>query len=255
MTCPNCGANFDMNGDLDFGVCNFCGTKIAVEKTIVEHRGSVSVKGVADVDAILDRASLFLEDGNFDDALRYCEKALDIDPRNPEAYILKLMAQKRCKTRSQLGAGEKPLHTYANFSKAFRFATPELEIELDQYDRQTVEHFKEQKKRRKADLEDLIEENNQLQQKRNSFLWKYHSVFVPIVIVLGALCVLLSIAFKKYVFTAFSLIVSAALLVLLYYFNHQGDETLAQQNSMEAHVQDEVKAYKAWVTEMEKEVP
>ena len=255
MTCPNCGANFDMNGDLEFGVCNFCGTKIAVEKTIVEHRGSVSVKGVAGVDAILDRASLFLEDGNFDDALRYCEKALDIDPRNPEAYVLKLMAQKHCKTRSQLGMGRKPLHTYASFAKAFRFATPELEQELDAYDKKTTEAYKEEKKRRKADLEDLIEENNELQSKRNSFLWKYYRIFMPLVIVFGGIFIIGSILVRNYIALTVSAITVVTLMILLICYNHKVEETLLKQTMMINKTDSEIQNYKDWVAGMEKEVP
>lgn len=46
-----------------------------------------------DIAPLLKRAFIFLEDGNWKDADEYCERVLDIDPENAQAYLGKLMAE------------------------------------------------------------------------------------------------------------------------------------------------------------------
>lgn len=54
---------------------------------------TVVVSENANVAPLLERVFLFLEDGKWQDANIYCEKVLDIDPKNAEAYVGKLMAE------------------------------------------------------------------------------------------------------------------------------------------------------------------
>ena len=187
MTCPNCGANFDMNGDLDFGVCNFCGTKIAVDKTIVEHRGTVSVKGVADTDALLDRVQLFLEDGNYSEAKQYCDRALDLNPRNHNAYILKLMAQTECSSREKLATMTKPLDTYDSYQKAIRFAPEQVKNKLTDYNRQTISNFKAQKAEWHSELSKLHADiDSRKAKEKSSKTWT--KLYTPLNIILITAC-------------------------------------------------------------------
>ena len=60
--------------------------KATVKETVVVGGGSA---GVA---PLLKRAFMFLEDGNWQEADAYCEKVLDQDPENAQAYLGKLMA-------------------------------------------------------------------------------------------------------------------------------------------------------------------
>lgn len=55
------------------------------------------------------RAFMFLEDGNFDEADEYCEKVLDIDPENAQAYLGKLMAELRVETQDRIKTPQNPL--------------------------------------------------------------------------------------------------------------------------------------------------
>ena len=43
MNCPNCGAQVDMDDSREFGYCNMCGSKVMVDRMIVEHKGSVKI--------------------------------------------------------------------------------------------------------------------------------------------------------------------------------------------------------------------
>ena len=60
--------------------------------------------GNANIDPLLKRAFMFLEDGNWKSAEEYCEKVLDIDPECAEAYLGKLMAETKSKNVADIGS-------------------------------------------------------------------------------------------------------------------------------------------------------
>lgn len=161
LFCPSCGASIELDENREFGFCVYCGTKIAQDKLIVEHRGNVSVSGIADTNAILERARMYLEDKKFDDALKYCERALDLNPRNADAYFLKLMAETRSQKREDLGKSVKPLNAHDSFLKAMRFGTQKMKEELVLYNEQSIGSFSQEKQcrqdkidQKKKELED-----------------------------------------------------------------------------------------------------
>lgn len=75
----------------------------------------------ADVDPLLRRAFLFLEDGDWKTADEYCEKVLDRIPENAEAYLGKLLAECRIRNKEQLGQSGGAFLNSANYQKALRF--------------------------------------------------------------------------------------------------------------------------------------
>lgn len=141
LSCPNCGANIQLDKSREYGFCSYCGAKIVQDKIVVEHR----IK--KDSSPLLKRAQLFLEDVEYEEALKYCEKALDIDPENAEAYILMLMAETGVIVREDLARVRTPLNTYDSYKKAIRFASPEVHEELSRYNKQTIENDKEEQKK------------------------------------------------------------------------------------------------------------
>ena len=82
---------------------------------------------------LLERVFLFLEDGKWKDANIYCEKVLDIDPKNAEAYLGKLMAELQVKNRKLLADCDEPFDDRDNFSKVLRFGDEKLEAEMRGY--------------------------------------------------------------------------------------------------------------------------
>ena len=79
---------------------------------------------------LLERAFMFLEDGDWDSANEYCEKVLDIEPKNAEAYLGKLMADVKAKKREDLKDCAKPFDDRNNYRKAIRFGDEKLKAEL-----------------------------------------------------------------------------------------------------------------------------
>ena len=102
------------------------------EKTVVKESGS-------NVSALLRRAFLFLEDGDWASADEYCEKVLDLDPENPRAYLGKLMAELHVSKEDQLIELKQPFDGLANYQKTMRFADEALRNQLQS----TVEQIKE----------------------------------------------------------------------------------------------------------------
>lgn len=82
---------------------------------------------------LLGRVSLFLEDGKWQDANIYCEKVLDIDPKNAEAYLGKLMVELQVRNRKQLADCAEPFDDRDNYSKVLRFGDEALEKEMRGY--------------------------------------------------------------------------------------------------------------------------
>ncbi len=98
--------------------------KATVKETVVVNGGN------ANVAPLLKRAFMFLEDGDWDSANEYCEKVLDQDPENADAYLGKLMCDIKCRTRDKLKDMAEPFGGNANFNKCLRFGSPELAEEL-----------------------------------------------------------------------------------------------------------------------------
>ena len=82
---------------------------------------------------LLERAFLFLEDGKWPDADAYCEKVLDIDPKNAQAYLGKLMAELQVSKRGQLSDCAQPFDKNENYLKILRFGDEALNTELREY--------------------------------------------------------------------------------------------------------------------------
>lgn len=105
--------------------------KTAVKETVVINGGNSNTA------PLLKRAFMFLEDGNWEEADEYCEKVLDQDPENAQAYLGKLMAELRVRKQESLKDQAEPFADNNNYQKAIRFADDKLKNELIGY----IEHI------------------------------------------------------------------------------------------------------------------
>ena len=104
--------------------------KAAVKETVVVSGGNAAVE------PLLKRAFMFLEDGNWQEADTYCEKVLDQDPENAQAYWGKLMAQLHIATKEKLPNCATELTQNDNYQKALRFADDALHTMLTEANEQ-----------------------------------------------------------------------------------------------------------------------
>ena len=80
--------------------------------------------------SILKRAYIYIEDGHWAGAKDSCERALDADPTNAEAYLCKLMIQFKCKTKEELANQPKPFDDLYEYKKAMQYGSDELKAFL-----------------------------------------------------------------------------------------------------------------------------
>ena len=86
-----------------------------------------------DIAPLLKRAFIFLEDGNWKDADEYCERVLDLDPENAEAYLGKLMAELKVHKQDDLAKLETSFDENDNYKKVIRYADEKLCGKLNSY--------------------------------------------------------------------------------------------------------------------------
>ncbi len=87
----------------------------------------------ANTGSLLKRAFLFLEDGNWAEADAYCERVLDLEPENAEAYLGKLMAELHIRRQEELQNCEQPFNNSNNYQKAIRFGDDKIAGRLSGY--------------------------------------------------------------------------------------------------------------------------
>ena len=89
--------------------------------------------GSVNIAPLLKRAFMFLEDGDWKSANEYCEKVLDQDPENAQAYLGKLMAECHVRQMDGLKDCANPFDQSGNYQKALRFADEDLKETLTGY--------------------------------------------------------------------------------------------------------------------------
>ena len=95
---------------------------------------------------LLKRAFMFLEDGEWNEAVEYCEKVLDIEPECAEAYLGRLMAELHVKSKEKLKYCDKPFDDKPLYAKVIRFASEDVVSELKQYNNTIRERNEEARK-------------------------------------------------------------------------------------------------------------
>lgn len=105
-------------------------------REVVKETAAQSIN--ANIEPLLKRAFMFLEDGDWNSANEYCEKVLDTDPENAEAYLGKLMAEMRVKKQADLKNCREPFESRNNYKKIMRFGDGKLKTDLQN----DIEHIK-----------------------------------------------------------------------------------------------------------------
>ena len=137
--------NMQYYGDkvVDYSKCPYCGSKSIVnvsdeewsreQKKLTSEMGNVrrvEINSNATPEMLLKRASLFLEDEEWNNADAYAEAALDVEPENANAYVVKLMAELKVKELPGLTDCKEPFDNNNNFKKAMRFGEDETKAFL-----------------------------------------------------------------------------------------------------------------------------
>ena len=110
------------------------------EKVVVIPQNNTTNSN-GNVDALLKRAYIACEDGDFAKADSFAEKVLNINPELADAYVVKLLAE--CKVRKLDG-----LRTYSavvkaksNFQRAYKYAKSDLKSQLTAISKENIEYI------------------------------------------------------------------------------------------------------------------
>lgn len=108
-------------------------SKVGFLQDLIRGIGKIIPKGAAAAPAaavlggnptsgsLLERAFMFLGSNDWKSANLYCEKVLDMEPKNGRAYLGKLMAEFNCRREEELGNLCVDLTSSANYKNAVQF--------------------------------------------------------------------------------------------------------------------------------------
>ena len=142
-----------------------------------EQQSKTADPSATQVDTFIKRAWMFIESGEWDKAIEYCEKVLDINPENSQAYFVKELAERKCTGIPDL-AKFFYLHGEIesdSLKKARRFANSETQAQLDDLKEKTKTAPDDMKKTfaddlaRERGLPDWKEKKERLEYVRNQF--------------------------------------------------------------------------------------
>ncbi len=89
--------------------------------------------------SLLKRVQIFLGDAMFAEANEYCNKVLDIDPENGEAYVGQLLAALRCATVEELKGQYRRFDHLPAYRHALRYADDDTVTKLSMYNKLAAE--------------------------------------------------------------------------------------------------------------------
>ena len=150
MVCSKCGSSLSPEAQF----CVQCGQKLQVS----ERNGA---------GPLLRRAKLFLEEKEWGKADDYCERVLDLEPENAQAYLVKLMIRAQVVREEDLATAKVSFSEWKSFKDACHYADDDLRTRLENYLRSTQEALRlaEEEKHRQEKIQRQREEL-ELQEKQ-----------------------------------------------------------------------------------------
>ncbi len=90
--CPNCGANIEVNENLEKAICQYCGTIVLIQDAIAKYKvelsGKVEVEGIRGISKKLDDIRKYIAIEEYSQALQFAYKVIHEDEFNVEAHSL-----------------------------------------------------------------------------------------------------------------------------------------------------------------------
>lgn len=148
--------------------------KLIGSKQATENAGNSKLltKESVNQSSLLDRAYICLEISDFDKADKLLEEVLNINPKNANAYIGKLMVELNINKENELSNTEEPLDTYDNYLLALKFADANLREKLKDFEQIISKRLNERDKLNKQELLknlelELVEQERKFAEKEN----------------------------------------------------------------------------------------
>ncbi len=122
--------------DLIYGIRKLTGKK---NSQVSSNSHSNHSSNVNDLTRMLDRINILLEDGSFNKALNQCEKVLDLDTYNGEAFLYKLFAEVQVRNWSELEKSNIVFDEFTSYKLACKYNPPDVSERLQKICKQI--HF------------------------------------------------------------------------------------------------------------------
>lgn len=110
------------------------------EKVVVIPQNNTTNSN-GNVNALLKRAYIACEDGDFAKADSFAEKVLNINPELADAYIVKLLAECKVRRIDDLRIYNSIIKSKTNFQRAYKYAQGELKAQLSAIGKENVEYI------------------------------------------------------------------------------------------------------------------
>ncbi len=129
------------------------GIEKIMPKKAVSASGSSALSDSSDgkIAPLLERVEIFLTDGEWKKADEYCEKILDSNPKNAQAYLGKLLIEIKARNLDEAKESlTKPMQSSSNYEKVIRFADEGLKHQVEavaDIQRQNIEEAEELKRK------------------------------------------------------------------------------------------------------------
>lgn len=144
---------------------------IGVEAPVAAAPAAHNDHGHQEVELLLKRVHIFMESEDWLNADIYCEKVLDADPENPDAYFYKFLTQMKVDTLDKLEDHHAPLDQYSAYRNAVRYADERKSQELIDMNNRIRERLDriEAERRHQQELQDARDRQlNALNEARNN---------------------------------------------------------------------------------------
>ena len=102
---------------------------------------SVQAQKEAQLNNLLRRVDQFLEQGEWSKAESYCERILDDDPSNAEAFLKKTLIEARCRNVDELTHRDMPLTGIASLNMAMRYGDNAFKQEIGRLQERASENL------------------------------------------------------------------------------------------------------------------
>lgn len=93
---------------------------------------------MGNIDGLIRRAFLSLEDGDYEEAEEVLDQALNKDPENPMIYLGLLCAELKVNREEDLAKSNSPISSLKNFKRAIRFGDSSLVERLNRYNQAII---------------------------------------------------------------------------------------------------------------------
>lgn len=113
--CPNCGSK---------NYSNYYGSGDEETYNVIQ-RQNIEINSNATVESLIQRVELFIEEGDWNSALVYCNHILDAEPQNSTMYLYKLFIECKCKTVKEIADKKCNIEESVNFQRILKYGTQE----------------------------------------------------------------------------------------------------------------------------------